>query len=254
MQKEKSAGQKLQDELLINRENGGALMSEEKLAKVYNFCDDYKEFLNVAKTEREAVIETINIAKSKGFVEFCEGKKYNAGEKVYVNNRGKAVIFAIIGSEPIEKGVNLMISHIDSPRLDLKARPLYEEGELAYFKTHYYGGIKKYQWTALPLAIHGVVILKDGTKVDICIGEDDNDPVFCITDLLIHLAADQMQKKLGEGVTGEGLNLLIGHMPLEDEEKDAVSANVLKLLNEKYNMTEKDFLTAEIEIIPAGKA
>lgn len=144
--------------------------------------------------------------------------------------------------------------HIDSPRIDLKPNPLYEDGNMALLKTHYYGGIKKYQWTTLPLSMYGVVVLKDGTKVDICIGEDESDPVFCITDLLIHLAADQMQKKLSDGVTGEGLNLLVGHMPLEGEEKDAISANVLKLLNDKYNMTEKDFLTAEIEIVPSGKA
>lgn len=228
-----------------------------ELDTVMNYADDYMKFLDAGKTERTSAREIIRQAKENGYISIEEAilkGSIAAGDKIYAGNKDKGVALFVIGQEELQNGMRIVGGHIDSPRIDLKPNPLYEDGNMALLKTHYYGGIKKYQWTALPLAIHGVVILNDGTKVDICIGEDDNDPVFCITDLLIHLAADQMQKKLGEGVTGEGLNLLIGHMPLEGEEKDAVSANILKLLNEKYNMTEKDFLTAEIEIIPAGKA
>lgn len=255
MEKEKSVGQKLQDELLINRENGGVLMSDAKLAEVDDFCEKYKSFLNIAKTEREAVIKTISVAKSNGFVEFEQGKKYGAGEKVYVDNRGKAAMFAIIGSDPIENGVNLMISHIDSPRLDLKARPLYEEGELAYFKTHYYGGIKKYQWTATPLALHGVVIKADGTPIVITIGENENDPVFCVTDLLPHLATEQYKRPLNEAIKGEELNILIGSRPFKDDKaSEKVKLNIINLIHEKYGIIEQDFISAELEAVPAFKS
>ncbi|MDU7904990.1 MAG: aminopeptidase, partial [Peptostreptococcaceae bacterium] len=228
-----------------------------ELDVVMNYANDYMKFLDVGKTERTSAREIIRQAKENGFISVQEAMskgKISAGDKIYAGNKDKGVALFVIGQEELQNGMRIVGGHIDSPRIDLKPNPLYEDGNMALLKTHYYGGIKKYQWTTLPLSMYGVVVLKDGTKVDICIGEDESDPVFCITDLLIHLAADQMQKKLSDGVTGEGLNLLVGHMPLEGEEKDAISANVLKLLNDKYNMTEKDFLTAEIEIVPSGKA
>ncbi len=255
MEKEKSLGQKLQDELLINRENGGILMSDETLKEVDCYCEGYKAFLDEGKTEREAVIAALTLAKKNGFVEFELNKKYNAGDKVYYNNRGKAIILAIVGTEPIEKGVNIMASHIDSPRMDLKGRPLYEEAELAYFKTHYYGGIKKYQWTAIPLALHGVVIKADGTPVNITIGECESDPVFCVTDLLPHLAQDQMKRTLSEAIKGEELNILIGSRSFKDDAaSEKVKLNIIKLINEKYNIVESDLLSAELELVPAFKA
>ncbi|MGL5718511.1 MAG: aminopeptidase [Paraclostridium sp.] len=228
-----------------------------ELESVMNYAGGYKKFLDEGKTERTSAREIIRQAKENGYIsveEAIEKGSICAGDKIYAGNKDKGVALFVIGKEELQKGMKIIGGHIDAPRIDLKPNPLYEDGQMALLKTHYYGGIKKYQWTALPLALHGVVILKDGTKVDICIGEEETDPVFCISDLLIHLAADQMQKKLAEGITGEGLNLLVGHMPLEGEEKDAVATNVLKLLNEKYNMIEADFLTAEIEIVPAGKA
>lgn len=228
-----------------------------ELDVVMNYANDYMKFLDVGKTERTSAREIIRQAKENGFISVQEAMskgKISAGDKIYAGNKDKGVALFVIGQEELQNGMRIVGGHIDSPRIDLKPNPLYEDGNMALLKTHYYGGIKKYQWTTLPLSMYGVVVLKDGTKVDICIGEDESDPVFCITDLLIHLASDQMQKKLSDGVTGEGLNLLVGHMPLEGEEKDAISANVLKLLNDKYNMTEKDFLTAEIEIVPSGKA
>ncbi len=233
------------------------IQENNKVDSVMDYAKDYMKFLNAGKTERTSAREIIRQAKEHGYISLEEALKkgkISAGEKIYADNKDKGVALFVIGEEELQKGMKIIGGHIDAPRIDLKPNPLYEDGHMALFKTHYYGGIKKYQWTALPLALHGVVILNDGTKVDICIGEEDTDPVFCISDLLIHLSRDQMQKKLADGITGEGLNLLVGHMPLEGEEKDAVATNVLKLLNEKYNMTESDFLTAEIEIVPAGKA
>ncbi len=239
-------------------ENAWNKINENKeLDMVMDYANNYMKFLDAGKTERTSAKEIIRQAKENGFISFEEAMSrgnISAGDKIYAQNKDKGVALFVIGEKDLQDGMRIVGGHIDAPRIDLKANPLYEDGNMSLLKTHYYGGIKKYQWTALPLAIHGVVILNDGTKVDICIGEDDNDPVFCITDLLVHLASDQMQKKLGEGITGEALNLLVGHMPLEGEEKDPVAANVIKLLNEKYNMTEKDFLTAEIEIVPSGKA
>lgn len=252
MGNEKSLGQKLQDELLLNRKNGSSILDDDQLIEVDNYCEGYKKFLDSAKTEREAVIEAISLAKQKGFVEYELGKKYNKGDKVYYNNRGKAVIFAVIGSEPIENGVNIMAAHIDSPRIDLKPRPLYEEAEFAYFKTHYYGGIKKYQWTAIPLSLHGVVIKSDGSSVTINLGEDVNDPVFCITDLLPHLAQDQMKRSLAEGIRGEELNVLIGSREFKDDSaSEKVKLNIMKLLYDKYGFVESDLLSAELELVPA---
>ena len=219
------------------------------------YCEGYKAFLNKAKTEREFVAEAVRILSENGYQEYEIGKKYETGDKVYFINRKKALIMTTFGCRPLEEGIRLNIAHIDSPRLDLKPNPLYEKTDLAFLKTHYYGGIRKYQWATIPLAMHGVVITKDGTAVDICIGEDEGDPVFCVTDLLPHLAAEQNERKLKDGLKGEELNVLVGSIPYAGEEiKEPVKLLVLKLLNEKYGMTEKDFTRAEIEMVPAVKA
>ena len=224
----------------------------EKLAK------DYRTFLDNGKTERECVSELSREAEAVGYVsldkKLASGEKIQTGDKIYAVNKDKAVALFIMGKNKLENGMKIIGGHIDSPRIDLKPHPLYQEANLGFFKTHYYGGIKKYQWSTIPLAIHGLIILNDGQKVDICIGEDENDPVFCITDLLPHLAQDQMQKKLADGITGEQLNLLIGSIPLEGSEKEAIEENILKILNSKYGIIEEDLLSAEIEIVPAGKA
>lgn len=255
MEKTKSAGQKLQEELLIQRKNGGLVLSDSEIGEVQDYCEGYKKYLDVAKTEREAVIASIALAQKHGFKEYEYGKKYVAGDKIYLNNRGKAVIFAVMGSESIENGVNIMAAHIDAPRIDLKARPLYEEAEIAFFKTHYYGGIKKYQWTAIPLALHGVIIKADGSSVTVRLGEEETDPVFCITDLLPHLAQDQMKRTLADGIRGEELNIVIGSYPFRDDEaSEKVKLNVIKMLNEKYGIKESDLLSAELELVPAYKS
>ncbi|MGL5314644.1 MAG: aminopeptidase [Peptostreptococcaceae bacterium] len=228
-----------------------------KIDEVMSYSKEYMNFLDNGKTERTSAREIVKIAKENGYISIEEAMNngsVKAGDKIYAVNKDKAVALFIMGQNKLEKGMKVVGGHIDVPRIDLKQNPLYQEANLGFFKTHYYGGIKKYQWTALPLAIHGLVILNDGTKVDICIGEDESDPVFCITDLLVHLAGDQMQKKLADGITGESLNVLVGHMPLEGEEKEAIEQNILKLLNEKYGMVEEDFLSAEIEVVPAGRA
>lgn len=228
-----------------------------KIENVMAYSKEYMTFLDNGKTERTSAREIVKIAKQNGYISIedaIEKGSISPGQKIYAVNKDKGVALFVIGKNNLEKGMRIVGGHIDAPRIDLKPNPLYQEANLGFFKTHYYGGIKKYQWTATPLAIHGVVILNDGKKVDICIGEEDSDPVFCITDLLVHLAGDQMQKKLADGITGESLNLLIGHMPLEGAEKEAIEQNILKILNEKYGMIEEDFLSAEIEIVPAGKA
>ncbi|WP_195972386.1 aminopeptidase [Clostridium thermobutyricum] len=231
---------------------------ENGIKEVFSFCEGYKDFMSKCKTERECVKESIEIAEKHGFVDLKEviksGKSLKAGDKVYANNMDKALALFVIGTEPLEKGLKILGAHIDSPRLDLKQNPLYEDSELALLETHYYGGVKKYQWVTLPLAIHGVVAKKDGSKIDVVIGEDDNDPVVGISDLLIHLSADQLGKTAAKVIEGEDLNVLVGSMPLKDEEKNAVKANVLKLLKEKYDFEEEDFLSAELEVVPAGKA
>ncbi len=227
------------------------------LENIMQYSKKYMQFLDNGKTERTSVKEIVKLAKVNGYISLEEAINKGAikeNDKIYAINRDKAVALFVIGEKEFEAGMKIVGGHIDAPRIDLKPNPLYQEANLGLFKTHYYGGIKKYQWTTIPLALHGLVILKDGTKVDICIGEDDSDPVFCVADLLPHLAADQMQKKLAEGIAGEQLNLLVGHMPLEGEEKEPIVENILKLLNEKYCMIEEDFLSAEIEIVPAGKA
>lgn len=232
--------------------------TEEDLNKLDLLCNDYKQFLTIAKTERETTKEIIKRAEEKGYENLeeyiSENKRILPGDKIYVNNKGKAVALFNIGTEPITNGMNILGAHIDSPRIDLKANAIYESDGFTYFDTHYYGGIKKYQWVTLPLAIHGVVIKKDGTKIEICIGEDDADPVIGITDLLPHLASEQMKKEGAKLVEGEDLDPIIGSKPLETEEKDKLKQNILMILKEKYNIEEDDFLSAEIEIVPAGKA
>lgn len=231
---------------------------EKEVQSIFEFCEGYKNFMSKCKTERECVKEVLRLAKAEGYEDIEEiiknNKQLKPGDKVFANNKGKAVALFIVGSESIEKGLKILGAHIDSPRLDLKQNPLYEDSELALLDTHYYGGIKKYQWVTLPLALHGVVAKKDGTVIDICIGEDYNDPVVGVSDLLIHLAGDQMGKKADKVVEGEDLNVLVGSMPLKGSKKDAVKGNILKLLKEKYDFEEEDFLSAEIEIVPAGKA
>ncbi|WP_250277834.1 aminopeptidase [[Clostridium] colinum] len=242
----------------MERENLWKVYDEKQLDELEKINSKYKEMLDIGKTERECVELTINLAKKSGYKNLKDIIKDNiklkTGDKVYCVCMDKAIILYQIGEEPIENGMNILGAHIDSPRIDVKQNPIYEDSELVYLDTHYYGGIKKYQWVAMPLAIHGVVVKKDGTKVNINIGEKDEDPVFVITDLLAHLSREQMDKKARTVVEGENLDLLIANKPLKGEEKDAVKANVLKLLKDSYNIEEEDFLSAELEIVPAGKA
>ncbi len=249
------AVKELKEKLFYEKKNGLLKVDDSVIDSMQSYCEGYKAYLDAGKTEREAVTTAIRLAEEKGFAPFVIGKQYNAGDKVYFNNRGKTVAFAVIGKEAADKGVNITAAHVDSPRLDLKPNPLYEELELALFKTHYYGGIKKYQWTALPLALHGVFAKKDGTVVEVNIGEDDADPKFVINDLLPHLAREQSKRTLADGIRGEELNVLIGSMPFKsDEGSELVKLNILKILNEKYGITEEDFLSAELELVPAAKA
>lgn len=227
--------------------------------EIFSFSDEYKEFLSSSKTERECVYYALKDLKAKGYKDLDEIIQNNEsivpGDKVYRNLMDKALIVFRIGEEDIRKGMNILGAHIDSPRMDLKQNPLYEDTGLAMLDTHYYGGLKKYQWVTLPLSLHGVVVQKDGRKIDIAIGEDDNDPVFCVTDLLAHLSAKQMDKKASIVIEGEDLNLLVGSIPVkEEDEKEKVKAYVLQILKEKYGIEEEDFLSAEIEVVPAGKA
>lgn len=241
-------------DLFFKREHAGLLMSEEEIQEAYGFCEGYKTFMANNKTEREINIWAIDQAKKNGFKEFKLGDSLKAGDKIYFDNRGKAVILAVIGSEDIKNGINLTAAHIDSPRLDLKENPLYESSELALLKTHYYGGIKKYQWTTVPLSLHGVVIKQNGEKICVNIGEDENDPVFVVSDLLPHLAQDQMKRTAPDLIRGEELNILIGSMPFRDSQEDQkVKLNILKILNQKYGIVEKDFLSAELEAVPCYK-
>ncbi len=231
---------------------------ETELERVETVAKEYRAFLDAGKTERECVIGAIARAKAAGYRDLksiiAENGTLKAGDRVYADCMGKAIMLFIIGKQPMEKGFNIIGAHIDSPRMDLKQNPLYEDSGIAYLDTHYYGGIKKYQWVTLPLALHGVVAKKDGSLVNVVIGEDDDDPVVGISDLLIHLAGDQMQKKASVAIEGEELNVIIGGIPLKDEEKEPVKANMLKILKDKYGMEEEDFLSAEIEVVPAGKS
>lgn len=232
--------------------------TDEDIQKMMEFAEGYKHFISVGKTERACVSLGVKIAKEHGFKDLWEviksGDKLKKGDKVYATNKHKNLALFVIGEEPVENGVHILGAHIDSPRMDLKQNPLYEKEGFALLDTHYYGGIKKYQWVTIPLALHGVVCKKDGTSVDVVIGEDPTDPVLGISDLLIHLSADQMQKSAAKAIEGEDLDLTVGTMPLKGDEKNAVKANVLRLLKEKYGIEEEDFLSAEIEVVPAGAA
>ena len=252
---EKSQAELLKEGLFYQPKNGQLRADEATLAAAQDFCEDYKRFLDAAKTEREAVKEIVARAKAKGYVPFDPKATYAAGDKVYLNNRGKAVILATIGTEPVENGVRISAAHIDSPRLDLKPNPLYEDSELALFKTHYYGGIRKYQWVAIPLALHGVVVRQDGSAIEVRVGEDEGDPCFMITDLLPHLAQEQAKRTLADGIRGEELNVIIGSRPFRDDAvSEAVKLNILHILHDKYGIVEEDFLSAELEIVPAFRA
>ncbi len=226
-------------------------MTGEEINAAYDFCKGYIDFLNNAKTEREVTEYIAAAARQKGFQSLQDLQELKPGQKILITCKEKISALVVMGTEPLEKGVNLVASHVDSPRLDLKARPAYEADGLALFKTHYYGGIKKYQWVAMPLVMHGVVVKKDGLKVRVAIGDDPGDPVFTVTDLLPHLAKDQMEKKMSEGITGEGLNILMGSRPLEDCENEAIKEMVLSILRERYAIEEDDLTSAEIELVPA---
>lgn len=253
-EKEKNVIDNLKEKLFYNPENCGEVLEQNQIDQATDFCEDYKKYIDASKTEREAAALSISMLEKQGFVQFNKNKKYNPGDKVYYNNRGKAVIAAVIGTKSIDQGAKVIASHIDSPRLDLKPRPLYEDGKIALFKTHYYGGIKKYQWTAIPLAIHGVIIKNDGTSINVCIGEDDNDPIFCVNDLLPHLANSQADRKMTEVIKGEELNVMIGSLPYKGEKTSPIKLNILNLLNQKYGIVESDFISAELEVVPAYKA
>ena len=243
----------LRESLLMAPKNGYARISPEQREEMNAYCRRYMAFMDECKTEREATAWAVREAEKRGYKPFAPGMDVKPGDKIYYNNRDKSIALAVIGTESLAKGANICAAHVDSPRLDIKPNPLYEESQIAYFKTHYYGGIKKYQWPTVPLAIHGVVYRKDGTVVTVTIGEDDNDPVLMVTDLLIHLAADQMQKPLAKGIEGEQLNVILGTEPIEGEGADLVKLNVMKWLNEKYGLIEEDFLSAELTVVPAGR-
>ncbi len=243
----------LRASLLAAPKNGYTVLTDEQKVEMEAYCKRYAAFMDACKTEREATAWTVKTAEAHGFKAYVPGMKLQPGDKVYKNNRNKSIMLAVIGSASLNEGANICAAHVDSPRMDLKPNPLYEDSEIAYFKTHYYGGIKKYQWPTVPLALHGVVYRKDGTVVTITIGEDDNDPILCVSDLLIHLSADQMKKTLAEGIVGEQLNVILGTQPISGEGSDLVKLNIMNILNEKYGIIEEDFLSAELTIVPAGK-
>ena len=245
--------EELKEALLSAPKNGYAALTTEQREEMEDYCKRYAAFMDACKTEREATAWTVKVAQEHGFKAITPGMALKPGDKVYKDNRGKSIMLAVIGSASLSEGANICAAHVDSPRMDLKPNPLYEDGEIAYFKTHYYGGIKKYQWTAIPLAIHGVVCKKDGTTVTVTIGEEDTDPVFYVSDLLPHLAADQMQKTAAKVIEGEQLNVILGSEPLQGEGSDLTKLHIMKLLNEKYGMVEADFHSAELCIVPAGK-
>ncbi len=250
-----SEGTELQKKLFNNKKSGWEKLDDTTKQEVFEYCNSYMDFLNNGKTEREIIKESRTIAELNGFTDIKNMEFLKPGDKVYYVNREKSMYLAVIGYDSIENGINVIGSHADSPRLDLKPNPLYEDDGFAFFKTQYYGGLKKYQWTTIPLAIHGVIVKKDGEKIEINIGEDKNDPIFVITDLLPHLAQEQMQRKLSEGIKGEELNLLIGSIPYNDKDvSEKVKLNILNILNQKYGITEVDFLSSELEIVPAFRA
>ena len=250
---DKKQAEELKEKLFNKKENAWKGKSQEDRENIFEYAKGYIDYMNKSKTEREIIENSKKIAEEHGFKDIKDYQNLVAGDKVYYINHEKSMYLAIIGNKPLENGLNIIGSHADSPRLDLKPNPLYEDSEFAYFKTHYYGGIKKYQWTAIPLAIHGVIVKTNGEKIKICIGEDEKDPIFTITDLLPHLAQDQMKKKASEVVEGEDLNLLIGSIPFDAEIQEGVKLNILNILNEKYGITEADLLSSEIELVPAMK-
>lgn len=259
MEEQKTEGQKLQEKLSYRRQNAWEKSTAEFKEQAFQFCEGYKTFLNLAKTERVIINEIQTKARQNGFLSLDEvialEGKLQPGMKVYQVNRGKSVVLSVIGSKPVREGINIIGAHIDSPRIDIKQNPLYEDTGMALLKTHYYGGIKKYQWVTVPLALHGIIIKGNGESVQVNVGEDEDDPVFTITDLLPHLASEQLQKKAGDVIPGEGLNLLIGSLPFADEKVEGkVKLNILKILNEKYGITEEDFVSSELQIVPAFKA
>lgn len=242
----------------MKRKNAWTTYDEKQLTKLEKLCKNYIKFLDQGKTERECVKQIVKLAQEHGYVDLTEvtksGKPLKAGDKVYSVCMDKTVAMFQVGKKKLEKGMNILGAHIDSPRMDVKQNPLYESEDFAYLDTHYYGGIKKYQWVTLPLALHGVIVKKDGSVETVNIGEDKSDPVFCVTDLLIHLAGEQMEKKANKVIEGENLDILVGSKPLKGEEKDAVKAGILAILKDKYGMDEEDFMSAEIEVVPAGRA
>ena len=252
----KSEGQQLLEELSYKKKNVFEEADEKTKKKIFEYAEGYKTFLDNAKTEREACDYAVELAKKSGFTEYKFGDKLKAGDKKYFINRGKSVVVFRVGSKNLEEdGLRLIVSHIDAPRVDIKQNPLYEDSGMCFLKTHYYGGIKKYQWTAIPLALHGAVILRDGTKVSVKVGDDAGDPVFYINDLLPHLGADQMSKTAAKVITGEQLNVLVGGLPYPDKEAgEKIKLSVLSILKEKYGMTEEDFLSAELSAVPAFNA
>ena len=241
----------LRNNLFYEQKNGYDLIGTEERLAVEDYCKGYMDYLNRSRMEREAVVNAIELAEKNGFVEYHFGMELKPGMKIYHNNRGKALVLAVIGRKSLAEGAVIAGAHVDSPRLDLKQVTLYEQDEMCYFKTHYYGGIKKYQWVTIPLELHGAVALKNGEVVDVVIGREPNEPKFIITDLLPHLAKDQMTKTMAEGITGEGLNILIGSTPYADEGKDRVKLAVMSILNDMYGITEEDFLSAELSAVPA---
>ncbi len=247
--------EELKKKLFYTAPHAAQKMTAAEIETADTFCEGYKDFLDAAKTEREAVKKAVELAELNGFRPYVEGSRYRAGSKIYYNNRGKAIILAVVGELGLSDGARIVAAHIDSPRLDLRPNPLYETDGEALFKTHYYGGIKKYQWTAIPLSLHGVIVKADGESVTVNIGEAEDDPKFVISDLLPHLAAEQMKKTMAEGVAGEDLNVIVGSRPFDTtDEAQNVKLNILNILFEKYGITEADFLSAELEIVPAFKA
>ena len=245
----------LKEKLFKNNKSGWENVDEEKRSKIEDVSNKYMSFLNKAKTEREFIKRARELANSNGYKDIMEFESLKPGDKIYFVNREKSMYLAITGENSIENGIHIIGSHVDSPRLDLKPNPLYEDTGLAYLKTHYYGGIKKYQWTTIPLSMHGVIVKTNGEKIEINIGEDEADPIFTITDLLPHLAQDQMNKKLSRGIDGEDLNLLIGSIPYNtDKDGEKIKLNILNILNQKYGITEQDLSSSELELVPAFKA
>lgn len=241
-------------ELTYSKKNGFSVLNNSEKDKVFEFCEEYRKFITESKTEREFCELSYKLLEKEGFVPLENKTELKPGDKVYAVNRGKGVFAAVIGKKPLSEGINLVGAHIDSPRLDLKPNPLYEDNGMAFFKTHYYGGIKKFQWLTIPLSIHGVIVKKDGTQIKVNIGEEEGDPIFCISDILPHLGQEQAKKTMADAISGEMLNVILGNIEADDTDKEKVKYNILKYLNSKYDITEADLLSSEIEVVPAFPA